>query len=147
MLPKWHFLVIFIISLFLWPSLKWNVLIIIFVAVFIDIDHYFTYIYRKKDLSLRRAYNFYIEKDEIFKKTGHFDKKYSLCIFHTIESVIAFSIMALIIPFFQFVFIGYAIHMFQDILSEILSCWFCYKMTRSYSVIRYIYEQQKVKIK
>ena len=144
MLPKWHFLAALILSIMLWPIFRRVVFAIIFIAVFIDIDHYLTYVFWKKDFNLTNAYHFYIKRGATYRKTGKIDKKYSLCIFHTIEFLLLFSILALIFKFFQILFIGYALHFFQDLFSE----FFCFfnggrKSVRKLSLIGYVYQLRK----
>ena len=40
--------------------------LIILSTIFIDVDHYVYYIYKKKDWSLRNAYNWFIKAEKIF---------------------------------------------------------------------------------
>jgi len=139
MLPKWHFLAALILSIFLFPIVQFKILIFILVAVFIDVDHYLLYIYRKKDFNLIRAYSFFIEKGKLFRKTRKYDRKYSLCVFHTIEFLILLIILIPTSSFFQIAMLGYSLHMIQDILSQIFMNSF---NTRNYSIVGYIYERQ-----
>ena len=149
MLPKWHFLTALILSAILWPFFKINVLIIIFSAVFIDVDHYILYIYRKKDFSLMRAYSFFKNLGDIFKKTGKTYREYSLCIFHTVEFFIILFILGFISPFFQFVFLGCSFHVIIDILSDFYENRHdgMFISTRALSIMGYIYEYRKIRKK
>ena len=140
MLPKWHFLTALISSVFLFPFIQFKILIFIAAAVLIDIDHYFLYVYLKKDFSLKKAYSFFMEKRRIFLKTGKFNKRESLCIFHTIEFLIFLAVLIPLNSFFQIAMLGYSLHMIQDITAQIVTKTL---YTRNFSIVGYIYEQRK----
>ena len=66
MLPKKHIILGLIFSLtliFLFPAIGWKGFGVIFLSsVFIDIDHYLYFIFKKKDINLMNSYNWFIKK-------------------------------------------------------------------------------------
>ena len=70
MLPRWHIIFGFLFILLVWqlfPEISFFYLgLILFGAIFIDFDHYAYYVYKKKNLSLKKAYNWFIEFEKKF---------------------------------------------------------------------------------
>ena len=91
-----------------------------FLASFlIDVDHYLYYIYRKKDFSLRKAFNWFIKMDAKYlslskKQREKYD--FSFCIFHGVESVALLAILSLIpgLSFLVFIAAGFLLHLLLD---------------------------------
>ena len=115
MLPLTHI----ILSLILAALLKYlssltsiQILVILLSAVLIDVDHWFVYISKKKDLSITRSYNWFVAISKL-KNPPRF-----LCIFHTIEFFILIAILSLNYIFFQLVLIGMAFHVALDIIGS-----------------------------
>ena len=118
-----------------------EILIILLAAVLIDIDHYFYYvgnaiisehpknlqsffgIFKKKGLSLFKAYNWFIELDKRMKKLSKIErKKYKLplMVFHGIEFWILLLILSFYSKIFAFILIGIAVHMILDYIDLII---------------------------
>jgi len=125
MLPKWHILFGFLATLILkfTTSLNDTILLVIFFSSFlIDVDHWLLYVYRKKDLSIKNAYNWFIEKKKKYLILSAKEKrkyKHPLMIFHGIEFWILLFILSIFSKIFVFILIGFAIHLLFDYL-EIL---------------------------
>lgn len=97
--------------------------LIIFSTFFIDVDHYFVYVYRKKDFSLKNAYNWFIKKERKLKKLSRGRrKKYKseILIFHGIEFWIFLVVLSFINIYFLFIFIGIMFHIFLDFIHSII---------------------------
>ena len=101
-----------------------GLLIIFLSSVLIDIDHYFYYIFKKGDFSLRRAYKWYIKYS---CKFCHIPldkrKKFYLgfYIFHGIEPLIILFLLGFYLsPLFNFILIGFLFHLSIDLISEII---------------------------
>ncbi len=120
MLPKWHILIALIFSLillFIFDISSFNILIFILASFLIDVDHYFNYIWRKKDLSLKKAYNFFLRKKQKWKKLSYKKKnklKIDILIFHGIEFLFVLAVLSFFYPIFFFVFLGVLIHLSMD---------------------------------
>jgi len=127
MLPKHHILFGFILSFVLFlifPSVNLISAGIIFLSSFlIDVDHYIYYVLKKKDISLKKAISYFLEKREKIGKFNLEKKKtfYSGFYFlHGIEIlIITFLIGIFISHYFLFIFIGFFFHLFLDLLEEI----------------------------
>lgn len=127
MLPKYHILLGFVFSLALFlifPSIKLIDAAIIFLSSFlIDADHYIYYILKKKNLSLGKAVNYFLEKRRKLaklniKKRNEFYSGF--CFLHGIEILIILFIAGLFISkYFLLIFIGFTFHLFLDLLEEI----------------------------
>lgn len=113
MLPKYHILFGAIFSLilyFLFPISIFQGSLIFLASVFIDVDHYFWYVFKKKDWNLIKTHYF-------LKNKGRGTRK--LMIFHTIEFHILFVILGLIWPIFYYILIGMIFHSLIDIINLI----------------------------
>jgi len=123
MLPKWHVIltVAFCAVLyFLGFDINLQSLLLIFAGgVFIDIDHYFAYIFIKKDFSLKRAYNYFIKIREKCKKGIKVDVP--LCIFHTIEVVIILAVISSFNKTLLFLFMAMLFHLLLDLIEGFLA--------------------------
>jgi hypothetical protein len=122
MLPKYHVLIGFIFSLavyILFPVTPLQASVIFLSSFLIDFDHYLWYVFKKKDLSLRRAY-FYL------KSLGRKKHKKHLMIFHTLEFILIIGVLSLFFPIFFFLLIGILFHSLLDIIDltkrDMLSC-------------------------
>ena len=127
MLPKYHILFGFILSLILFltfPSINLIEAGVIFLSSFlIDFDHYVYYVLSKKSISLRKAVNYFLIKR---KKLSNMNIKkrnkfYSgFCFLHGIESLIILFIAGIFLSkYFLLIFIGFNFHLFLDIIEEI----------------------------
>jgi hypothetical protein len=126
---KYHFFfgILFSILLyFLFQSIipLWGLTIIFLSSFLIDFDHYLFYVFKKRDLSLRRAYKWYVKYSHKFCSVPlDKRKKYYLgfYIFHGIEPLIVlFSLGFFVSPLFTFILIGFLFHLSTDLVSEII---------------------------
>lgn len=124
MFPSKHLILGIIFSaivLFLFPQIGFmGFLLIILSTFFIDVDHYFLYVFKKKDLSLGNAYRWFVngfKKRIALPKKEKTKYKYGILIFHGIEFWIILAFLALIHNFFLYIFIGVMFHIFLDFLA------------------------------
>jgi len=121
MLPKHHAIFGFLITIALIYLLKLSLLagIIIFLAsILIDVDHYLYYVFKKKDLSLSRAYKYFLKLRQDRRKNKIFRPMFLL--FHGVESFIILGILALLgFKLFLWILIGFIIHLFLDLMDLI----------------------------
>jgi len=121
MLPKWHMLIGFIFSYILIYFFNFSLLagVIIFLSswLFIDLDHYFYYIYKKKDWSFFKFYYSSLKEHEIYRQSSLEERSKApkkLFVFHGIE----FWLILIILSFFNrialWILLGFAIHMLAD---------------------------------
>ena len=124
--PEHHVLLglIFSIIIFLiFPSIGFLGATLIFLASFlIDFDHYLYYVYRQKNLNLKKAYKWY--KIRILRQRNLSRKQRSksyigFYLFHSFE----ISILLLVLGFFvnnlfYFLFLGHFFHLFLDLLFQ-----------------------------
>jgi len=89
--------------------------IIIFLSsILIDIDHYLLYAYRKKNLSLVKAWKWHIF---LHNNPREAQKQIPfLHLFHTIEFLVLIFILSFFYKVFLWIFIGFIFHTFLDIL-------------------------------
>lgn len=126
---KFHFLfgIIFTVILYFLfsPIIPLIGLLIIFLSSFlIDVDHYIYYVLRKRDISLRRAYKWYVKYSCKFCHIP-LDKRKNFYlgfyIFHGIEPLIVLFFLGFYVSqFFSFLLIGFFFHLSTDLVTEIL---------------------------
>ena len=122
MLPKWHILIGFISALILvlFFSLPLTAgIIIFFSSVLLDIDHYLIYIYQTKNLGLKKAFNWAITEEKIWcqlSKKEIAKYKMHIFLFHGIELFLILLVLSQFHIFFQWVLIGFLIHMTADMI-------------------------------
>ncbi|MEM4152963.1 MAG: hypothetical protein QXK80_02505 [Candidatus Pacearchaeota archaeon] len=132
-----HFIVAFLVSTIL-VLLKWQwwqISLFFVAAFFIDVDHYFYFVYKKKSFNLMKAYNYFYNLNKFLKKERK--KVELLMIFHTIEVFILTFILSIV--FFNIffpLFLGLTIHYFLDFLALLTHKEKRYK--RVFSLIYYI---------
>ncbi len=122
MLPRWHIILGFILSLvlgLLFPQISLLNLLAVFLSSFlIDFDHYLCAVRKTGKLSLIDALEYYRvlgrKRREMhnqgIRKKGHFH------IFHTLEFHLLILIGALFWPFLWFVLLGMVFHSLLDII-------------------------------
>ena len=125
MRPIKHLLIgtIFALLIFLvFPSITWIGFVLIVLSTFlIDVDHYLYYVYRKKDLSLRRAYYYFINCQKKIKSlpVNQRAKVYEgVFIFHGIEAIILSLFLSLFCKYFLYIAIGISFHLFLDLINQ-----------------------------
>jgi len=123
MLPSKHIIIGLITALaifFAFPQVGWlGFLIILLSSVLIDFDHYLYYVITQKDLSLRRAYGWFIKNRKIWLSLSKKQKETfesGIIIFHGIECWILLVLLIFVSKLFIFVLIGVAIHMVLDFI-------------------------------
>jgi hypothetical protein len=129
MLPRAHIIVGLISSFILFlvcPQITFFYALIIFLAsVLIDVDHYLYYAFRKKDLHLSRAYNWFRGQQKRFAKLKPSERskyKSTIIIFHGIEFLLVLILLVIFInKIFLFILIGVIIHLFLDYYDLIVS--------------------------
>lgn len=122
MKPIYHFIIGILSSVVLFILFKeigiTELFIIFSASFFIDVDHYLYYVFKKKDLSLKNAYNWYLERKEelVRPRKNKVEYKRIIYIFHGVEFLLLLLIISLFYPIFFWVILGMAIHMFSDVL-------------------------------
>ena len=123
MLPSRHIILGFLASLaifLLFPQVGWLGFLIIFLSsVLIDFDHYLWYVVKKKDFSLKNAYEWFVNNREIWLALNPSQREkfqYGIIIFHGIECWILLVLLTFISKWFIFVLIGVLIHMVFDFI-------------------------------
>lgn len=128
MLPKQHFIFGAIASLilyFVFPEfgiLNWAIFLM--ASIFIDVDHYLYYAYRKKDWSLWNAVRWFFDRRNMVIRAGSNFRRnvYSaFCFFHGVEVLGVF--VALGYYFwngFYFVSFGLLFHLILDYTDQII---------------------------
>ena len=127
MLPKYHIVLGFILSLvffLIFPNIKLIEAGIIFLSSFlIDADHYIYYVLNKKSINPINAINYFLIKR---KKLGKMSIKKSnefysgFYFLHGIEILIILLIAGIFLSkYFLLIFMGFAFHLFLDLLEEI----------------------------
>jgi len=126
MLPSKHFLfgVIFAGILYLiFPEIGFAGFFIVAVSSFlIDVDHYLYYVFSKKNLSLRQAYNWSMKRRKEFfalpwKERNNFQS--IPCILHGIEILLILFLLGIFLhKYFLFAFVGFAFHLLLDAIHQ-----------------------------
>ncbi len=125
MLPSKHFIFGLIFAAFLYfifPQVGLiEFSIIIFSTVLIDVDHYLYYVYKKKDLSLKNSYKWFMKRRKKFfsiswKQRNAF--KISFSFLHGIEVLAILFLLSFIHKYFLFVFTGFAFHLLLDSIEQ-----------------------------
>ncbi|MCK5043455.1 hypothetical protein KAR52_00445 [Candidatus Pacearchaeota archaeon] len=127
MLPKQHLIFGIIFSailLIIFPKIGWiGFFIIILSTVLIDVDHYLYFVYKKKNLNLKNAFNWFIENGKKFSSLPKIerDKFYlGFCVLHGIEILFILFILGMFISkYFLFILVGFSFHLFLDVTCQI----------------------------
>lgn len=131
MLPKYHILLGIMFTCIIYWFVSINIFqasLIFLASILIDFDHYIWYVQRKKDFSLKNAYNF-------LNGLGGNGKKFILFL-HTIEFHILIGVLIFIWTGFFYVLIGMIFHSISDIFSINLK-------EREFSFINYLISDKK----
>ncbi len=130
MLPKWHILLGFVFAYIVYWFTSINIFgasLIFLSSVLIDFDHYVWYGFKKKDWSLKNAYNRNKALPKKHKPIMH--------IFHTIEFLIMVFMLFYFWNGFLFILVGMVFHSILDILD----IFYNKKLgAREFSFIRYL---------
>jgi hypothetical protein len=85
----------------------------------IDVDHYAYYVVKQKDLSLTRAYKWFVTQREKFLALPLSERKKAklpFLLFHGIESWAIILFLSFLNPYFLAVLIGFLFHIVLDLL-------------------------------
>jgi len=114
--------------------------LIVLSTFFIDVDHYFLYVYEKKDVSLRNAYHFFVKEFKKFNLLSKKEKrncKYGILIFHGIEFWLILILLSLFFNLFSYILIGVMFHIFLDWIALIYYDVPIYcKLSQTYTFIK-----------
>ena len=148
MLPKIHIIIgagLSIILYLIFPQINLLAALIIFLSsVLIDVDHYFWYIWKTKDWSLRRAHKWFIKKQKVLSaislsKRGEYI--FDILIFHGVECGAILFLLIFVNKLFLFVLIGFFIHIILDLID-----FYYRKITLIYKISQiYVYCRNKNK--
>lgn len=130
MLPKTHIIfgLIFSFLIYLSINLTFSQTLLVFLSsVLIDIDHYLFYLFRKKNLSLKKAY--------IWHKNIPKTRKPTLHLLHTVEFLVLIFILTYFWQGFLFILIGMLFHSIFDILEFI---YYKSPEAREFFLIKYL---------
>ncbi|MBS3074606.1 hypothetical protein J4447_04115 [Candidatus Pacearchaeota archaeon] len=120
MLPKYHLLygaIFASVLLAVFPQITLvGAIVILASTFFIDGDHYLVYVFRKRDISLRNALNYYMEIRRKYGLTHKKGVKMPLLYFHIGEAVILAAILSLRYELFLWILIGFLFHIFLDFI-------------------------------
>ena len=144
MLPRYHIILGFSFSLILYLIFPFvglsGFLIIFFSSFLIDVDHYLYYVFKKKDLNLKKAYKYFFEKrKKCISSTKPLKEmpnpaNYFL---HGIEVLLVLFIFGIFVnKIFLFIFIGFSFHLFLDILEQIYYGFRIAKISLVYDFIK-----------
>ena len=126
MLPKSHILLGFIFSLILFiifPKIGIIGFVIIFFSSFlIDVDHYIYYVFKKRDLSLKNAYSWFIQKRKKYLALSRKKRNevyLEIHFLHGVEILIILFLLGLFVhKYFCYILIGFAFHLFLDVIHQ-----------------------------
>lgn len=122
MFPRQHIFLGLIFTIFLliiFPSVSLINLSLVFLSSFlIDVDHYLFYAFKKRDLSLKNSYSWYLQHHKKFTSLSKAQRKQffpAFCFFHGLEFLICLLLLTL---FFNnhifFILIGCTFHLSLD---------------------------------
>ncbi|HIJ99970.1 TPA: hypothetical protein H1016_00340 [archaeon] len=112
MLPLHHAIIGAIAAAILYPFLGASVLVIILITVALDVDHYFIYIHRTGNYSLKKAYYYF----RAVKDGSSF-----FPIFHMIEIAVIAALISNYFPILLPFLIGQILHIAQDYFEDLFS--------------------------
>lgn len=138
MSPKYHIIINLVISWILLIFLSPIYVLIFFLASFlIDADHYLYYIIEKKNLSLRKAYNWFsLRKSRMKQLTRKERKKHHdfFLIFHGAEPIILLFVFSKFFYPLFFIFLAMLVHLIEDLTEDIPFGLFERKLFLSYAL-------------
>ena len=122
MLPKYHALIgfVFAFSLVFFSNISLTAGIIIFLSsILIDIDHYFRYFIKTKNLNPIKFWNWSLEKTRAWckiKKQDRENYQKPIFIFHGIEFFLLIFILSLYSKLFFLILLGISLHFVLDFI-------------------------------
>lgn len=125
MLPKWHIVLGAVFTFIIWQyinasygnvifdkSLLFLLSIIFLSSILIDVDHYIYYVFKKRDLNLRKAFNWFLEHRKEFER----NPKPFRFVCHSIEFLSILAILSLYFNILFFIFLGFVFHLMTDLI-------------------------------
>ncbi|KKM15808.1 hypothetical protein LCGC14_1692260 [marine sediment metagenome] len=103
------------------PNKLVGVTLIFLSSFLIDVDHYFYYVYHKRDISLKNAYRWFIRRIEKLDRLSEKEQqKYKriFLIFHGIEFWAILIFFSFFHSFFLWILLGITVHIVLDIIDE-----------------------------
>jgi len=147
MFPKNHIIINFFVSLPLFFLLKVEyVLIFFFASILIDFDHYLYYIIEEKDLSLKRAYNWFkINRAKLIKLPREERRKHAkgILIFHGLEPIFLLAILSYFYYPLLFLSLGFFIHIIEDEIEDIPLGIMKRKLSVTYQIYDHFKKEKK----
>lgn len=126
MVPKKHILFGFIFSLLILLIFKFSIFscTIIFLSSFlIDVDHYFYFVFKKKNLNPKKAVKFFFSKKYKMEKVPKNQRKNYYTGFYFLHGIETLALMFIlgkfVSPIFFLIFIGFSFHLLLDWFEEI----------------------------
>ncbi|OGJ15843.1 hypothetical protein A3K73_01605 [Candidatus Pacearchaeota archaeon RBG_13_36_9] len=126
MLPKTHIILGFLFAaamFFVFHIPLISASLIFFSSFLIDFDHYIYGAYKKKTLSFKKIYSFFIEHRTKWRSLSYEQKKkskYPILLFHGVEFILLIFLLSFKFNIFYFIFLGSLFHIFVDYI-EVLS--------------------------
>jgi len=150
MLPKSHLLLGTILVSILFLFFPWvgiiNLILVLLSTTFIDVDHYFYYIFKKRNLNLITAYKWYMNRARKFHSLSVAEKKklyHGFLIFHGFESLLILFLLGFFVSkIFYFILTGFSFHLFLDIFIEAIY----YDEFNKISILYNLIKKRKLKL-
>ncbi len=130
MLISRHFIISLILAIVLFPVYKWLSLLVFVFGFLIDVDHYLWHVIISKNFSLRKAYNYSLDKN---RDSSNEDV---LHIFHVLEIWILVLLLGFINEIFFILALGLVAHLIMD-FAECIKEGYYY--ARTFSLFTWIY--------
>jgi len=146
MYPKQHIIYGFIFSVLvfiIFPNVGWLGLATIFLSSFlIDFDHYVYFVWKKRKLSIKKSYEWYIETEKKYYKLPKELKRkvyFGFYFLHGIEAIILLFLTYLLTKqmVFVYVIIGFIFHQFLDFIELRI------RNIKSYKLFSFFYSLHK----
>jgi len=143
MLPSIHLISAILISVILAFFFQWwQILLFFLAAIFIDVDHYIYFIYKKRSANLSKAYNYFYNLNKILAKRKN--QLELLMIFHNLEFLIILFILTLFsFPIFFPILFGVLVHYSLDFIALLTCKENNKKYKRAFSLFCYIIKNAK----
>jgi hypothetical protein len=117
MLPITHAKYASAAAIVLLPVLKRNVPLFWLAAIFIDVDHYIWYVLKHRDLNPWNAYH--CLREITTPSVTDAPPTHPLVVFHTVEVLVACSLLAFRWSWSTALFLGMAFHMALDVIDDL----------------------------
>ena len=128
MLPSRHFtfgILFALVLLFIFPKIGFiGFFLIVISTVVIDVDHYLYYIFRKKNFSFRKFFDWVSNNGNVYSKLSEKQRKkiyFEICIFHGLETIFILFFILLFSKssFILFILTGLIFHQALDLIDLI----------------------------